>query len=107
MTQPTDKSVRGRRIQQKNRHIDRQVRIRQVHGYNPVNEAPASGGQVEPNSHRHHKVSGVTCGNSRCFMCGNPRKFFKERTMQEQRKMQDVDHVRDRHSNGVLPKDTE
>jgi hypothetical protein len=38
-------------------------------------------------------------------MCGNPRKFFKERTMQEKRAMQDVEHIRDRHSNGTIPQD--
>lgn len=98
MTQPSDKSVRGRRIQQKNRHIARQVRIRQAHKFSgPDNKADSP--------HRYHKVSGVTCGDSRCFMCGNPRKFFKERTMQEKRFEQDVDTVRDRHSNGTTPKD--
>jgi hypothetical protein len=34
-------------------------------------------------------------------MCGNPRKFFKEPTMQEKRFAQDVDTARDRRSNGV------
>lgn len=53
------------------------------------------------NPHRYHKTSGVTCGNSRCFACGNPRKFFDERTMQEQRQMQDVDKNRNAHSNGT------
>ena len=105
MTQPTDKSVRGHRLQQKNRHIARQVRIRQAHGFNRLNDATAPGGQVEANPHRYHKVSGVTCGSSRCMMCGNPRKFFKERTMQEKRAMQDVEHIRDRHSNGTTPQD--
>jgi hypothetical protein len=34
-------------------------------------------------------------------MCGNPRKFFKERTWQEQREMQDVEQIRNKHSNGT------
>jgi hypothetical protein len=100
MTQPTDKSVRGRRIQQKNRHIARQVRIRQAHKF----PTPTKDNGIEK-PHRYHKVSGVTCGDSRCAMCGNPRKFFKERTMQEKRQMQDVDNIRDRHSNGTTPQD--
>jgi hypothetical protein len=35
-------------------------------------------------------------------MCGNPRKFFKEPTVQERRFDQDVDTRRDRHSNGTV-----
>jgi hypothetical protein len=104
MSQPTDKSIRGRRLLQKNRHIARQMSIRRAHAFTnygtpgiPAHESP----------HRYHKVSGVTCGDSNCFMCGNPRKFFDERTMQEQRQMQDVESIRNRHSNGIFPKDTE
>jgi hypothetical protein len=100
MTQSTDKSVRGRRLQQKNRHIARQVRIRQAHKIS----SPTKDGHIEK-PHRYHKVSGMTCGDSRCFMCGNPRKFFKERTMQEQREMQDVEQIRNKHSNGTTPQD--
>jgi hypothetical protein len=37
--------------------------------------------------HRLHKLNAVTCGNSNCVMCGNPRKFFSELTMQEKRHM--------------------
>jgi len=101
MSNEESKLAHGRRIQQKNRHIARQVRIRQAHGFNRLNDATAPGGQVESNPHRYHKVSGVTCGSSRCMMCGNPRKFFKERTMQEKRFAQDVDTARDRRSNRV------
>ena len=35
--------------------------------------------------HRLHKLNAVTCGNSNCVMCGNPRKFFGELTIQEKR----------------------
>lgn len=100
MSNEEAKATHGRRIQQKNRHIARQVRIRQAHKFPP----PTKDGR-ELKSHRYHKLSGVTCGDSRCAMCGNPRKFFKEKTMQEKRFEQDVDTVRDRHSNGVLPQD--
>ena len=102
MSQPTDKSVRGRRIQQKNRHIARQMAIRKAHAFAnygtpgiPAHESP----------HRYHKVSGMTCGDSNCVMCGNPRKFFDERTMQEQRQMQDVEKTRNKHSNGTPAQD--
>jgi hypothetical protein len=96
MSQTTDKLTRSQRIQQKNRHIARQVRIRQAHKFpNPSKD----GGIEKP--HRYHKTSGVTCGDSRCAMCGNPRKFFKELTMQEKRWLQDMDTTRERRSNGV------
>jgi hypothetical protein len=94
MSQTTDKSTRSPRIQQKNRHIARQVRIRQAHKFPAINTKVDS-------PHRYHKTSGVTCGDSHCAMCGNPRKFFKEPTVQEKRFDQNVDHRRDRHSNGV------
>jgi hypothetical protein len=92
MSNETAKSVRGRRIQQKNRHITRQVRIRQAHKF----PNPTKDGRIEK-PHRYHKTSGVTCGNSRCAMCGNPRKFFADRTTQEKRQMQDVDNPRTRY----------
>jgi hypothetical protein len=38
-------------------------------------------------------------------MCGNRRKTFKELTYQEQSFYQDTDDVRDRHSNGLPPKE--
>jgi len=41
--------------------------------------------------HKCEKTSPLTCGNSNCFMCGNPRKFFNEKTIQEKRFEQDVD----------------
>ena len=104
MAQPTDKSVRGRRLQQKNRHIARQMSIRRAHAFSNYG-TPGVAAHESP--HRYHKVSGTTCGDSNCVMCGNPRKFFNERTMQEQRQMQDVEQVRNKHSNGIMPKDAE
>lgn len=94
MSNETAKSARGRRLLQKNRHIARQVRIRQAHKFPGITTKVDS-------SHRYHKKSGTTCGDSNCAMCGNPRKFFKEPTFQEKRLSQDLDSVRDRHSNGI------
>lgn len=102
MSNETAKSVRGRRLLQKNRHIARQMKIRKAHSF-PDYGTPGVPAHESP--HRYHKRSGMTCGDSNCFMCGNPRKFFKERTMQEKRQMQDLDNIRDRHSNGTIPND--
>ena len=103
MTQSTDKSIRGRRIQQKNRHIARQMAIRKAHAFDLGGVGVVTGDSNNP--HRYHKVSGMTCGNSNCFACGNPRKFFDERTVQEQREMQDVEQTRNKHSNGTPAQD--
>ena len=35
--------------------------------------------------HRYSKRRATNCGNSKCAMCGNPRKFFKQKTLQEKR----------------------
>lgn len=69
------KSKRQDRFLQKLRHIGRQTKIAKACGINFVAEQP----------HRNHKKSAVTCGNANCVMCGNPRKFFGEVTMQEVR----------------------
>jgi len=52
--------------------------------------------------HRLNKKHALDCGNPNCTLCGNPRKIFKELTTQEKRLFQDVDKVRDRHSNGLI-----
>jgi hypothetical protein len=52
--------------------------------------------------HRLAKHRAMDCGNPQCFMCGNPRRTHKDRlTNQEKRMLQDIETVRDRHSNGV------
>jgi len=37
------------------------------------------------------KRHAMNCGNPNCVMCGNPRKFFKELTMQEKKFKQTED----------------
>ena len=36
-------------------------------------------------NHRFHKKNALNCGDSNCVMCGNPRKFFNEKTISERR----------------------
>lgn len=102
MSDEADKIKHSKRYQQKENHINRQMYIRKVHSF-PDYGTPGVAAHESP--HRYHKVSGVTCGDSNCVMCGNPRKFFDERTMQEQRAMQDVEKKRNKHSNGLPPED--
>jgi len=35
--------------------------------------------------HRFHKKNALNCGDPKCVICGNPRKFFGEKTLQERR----------------------
>lgn len=69
-----DKDQRRKRIGQKIRHIKRQVGFRQTILKDQTNQP-----------HRYAKVSFCTCGNSKCFMCGNPRKVFGDVTIQEKK----------------------
>lgn len=41
-------------------------------------------GVPEKEAHRYNKKHAMNCGNPNCVMCGNPRKFFGEKTIQEQ-----------------------
>ena len=52
--------------------------------------------------HRLHKRHAMDCGNTECFLCGNPRRSHKDKlTAQEHKMFQDLENVRDRKSNGV------
>ena len=75
---PQEKEHRSERIHQKERYIKKQVKIAKSHGFDV-----RSGEE-----HRYAKHSATTCGDSNCVMCGNPRKFFKERTIQEKKFIQ-------------------
>lgn len=78
MSTPEDKESHAKRIQQKDRYIKRQVKI-----------AKSNGKEVKlGEEHRYAKHSAATCGNPNCVMCGNPRKFWKERTIQEKKFIQ-------------------
>lgn len=69
------KDKRQDRFLQKNRHIQRQIKIAKTCGLKSVLEEP----------HRLHKKAAMDCGNPRCFVCGNTRKIFGDKTMQEQK----------------------
>lgn len=56
----------------------------------------------EYEAHYFAKHHALNCGNPKCPMCSNPRKTWKEMTIQEQRFMQEMDIQRLRHSNGVI-----
>ena len=61
----------SKRLQQKENHIKKQVRLAKSYGISVK----------EPHSLAKHNA--INCGDPKCHMCGNPRKFFKDRTIKE------------------------
>jgi len=88
-------------INSKRRHktdvaISRQVKIAKAHGSTLTVKQP----------HRLAKRHAMDCGNPQCYLCGNPRKTHKDKlTAQEKRLFQNVEVIRDTHSNGLTTKE--
>lgn len=79
MSKEEDKVKHSRRQLQKESYIKRQVKIAKAHGI-----------EVKlGEEHYYAKHSALTCGDANCVMCGNPRKFWKEKTIQEKSFYQD------------------
>ena len=75
MSDELSKVYHSNRIHQKETYIKKQCMIAKAHNM-----------QVKAGEeHRLAKHSATTCGDSNCVMCGNPRKFFKEPTIQEKK----------------------
>lgn len=94
MSTDQDKFKHSKRLLKDENAIKKQTKIAKEHGMDVK----------EP--HKFNKHHAMNCGNPECILCANPRKTFKELTVQEQRLFQDLDIARDKHSNG-LPKDIE
>ena len=71
MSNQVERFKHSKRLQKKMRAIMKQTKIARSHGFPTGPE------------HRLSKIHATTCGDSHCAMCGNPRKFFKEPTVQE------------------------
>jgi hypothetical protein len=88
-------------INSKRRHktdvaISRQVNIAKAHSSTLAVKQP----------HRLAKRHAMDCGNPQCYLCGNPRKTHKDKlTAQEKRLFQNVEVIRDAHSNGLTTKE--
>lgn len=96
MSDPQEKNKASLRRHRDEVAVQRQVKIAKQHG-NTFDDA------VIKQPHRLAKHHAMDCGNPGCMMCGNPRKTQKELTAQEKKMFQDMDSVRDTHSNGVPP----
>lgn len=75
MSSVPDKDKHGERIQQKEKKLARKMRLAKEYGYDHVLKEP----------HKYHERSVFRCANPHCFMCANPRKSMKEKTMQERK----------------------
>ncbi len=87
----------------KRRHKDetavkKQVKIAKAHGLTNKDKAIK-----EP--HRLAKHHAMDCGQPGCVLCGNPRKIFKEKTVQEKKFEQDIGNRPNKHGNGIDIKD--
>ena len=97
MSDQDQKDKHSRRLMQLKTAIAKQINIAKAYSMhlNPwkyINEP-----------HRNHKTHILNCGSPHCSMCGNPRKWFKQETVQERRQKQDLEQVRNRHNNGTPP----
>lgn len=75
-----EKEKRNKRFMQKQRHINRQVALKKQ--YVSLIDLLEN---IKSQPHRYHKVKSMNCGDPNCAMCGNPRKFFNEVTVQEKK----------------------
>lgn len=73
MSNQVERYKHSKRLAKKKTKLDRKMGIAKAYGWNHILENP----------HKYSKTSMFNCGNSSCFICGNPRKVFKEKTMQE------------------------
>ena len=78
MSHDNDKIKNSKRRYKEEVAIKKQVKIAKQHGYTS-DDKPIK----EP--HRYAKHRAMNCGNTSCFLCGNPRKIYKSRTIQEKR----------------------
>lgn len=68
---------RGKRRRMTTNAIERQKRIAKAAGVKHTHDQP----------HRYAKHHALNCSIPRCVMCGNPRRIWKELTLQEKRSM--------------------
>lgn len=79
------KEKRSKRIHDEETKVKKQVKIAKAHGLTNENK-------VIREPHRMSKHHAMDCGQPGCMLCGNPRKLFKEKTIQEKSFLQDKLH---------------
>lgn len=81
MSDSDTKEKRSKRIHTMESHIKKRLRTRKA--------LHSSTEEIERQPHKLYTNIGLSCGNSNCVMCGNPRKFWKDETIQEKSFKQD------------------
>ena len=79
MSHEEEKVKHSKRILKTDNAVKKQVKI-----------AKSAGSDISQ-PHKFAKVHAMNCGNPKCVMCANPRKVFKEKTIQEKRLEQDIE----------------
>lgn len=74
-----EKELHARRLQQKQNYVKRQTKLAKT--YN-ISVPPGQ-------EHRLQDHAALGCSNPKCIFCSNPRKLWKELTIQEKRFYQD------------------
>jgi len=80
MSEYFEEPKRARRIRRTQKAVNRQVKIAKEHGIDIE----------EP--HKFHKHHALDCGIPGCTLCANPRKIWKQKTMQEKKFEEAADH---------------
>lgn len=93
MSTEADKLKHSRRLLKDDNAIHKQLKIAKEMGHLGHNKFIR-----EP--HRLAKHHALDCGNPKCLLC-HGEKVFGEKTIQEQRFDQDMEHIRDKRSNGL------
>lgn len=82
MSNDYTKEKRSKRLHDEETNIKKQVKIAKAHGVTDQNKTIKQ-------AHRLAKHHAMDCGQPGCMLCGNPRKLFKEKTIQEKSFLQD------------------
>jgi serine/threonine protein phosphatase PrpC len=88
MSDELDKLRHSERLHQKETKIKKQMQLAKNYGYHKLSSTMSKLPFMQQ-PHRHHKTKIFNCGDPKCYMCGNPRKFFGEETMQEKKHKQE------------------
>ena len=97
MSTEEDKIKHSKRLLKEDNAIHKQLQIAKEMGHMGNNKFIK-----EP--HRLAKHHALDCGNPKCLLC-HSEKVFGHKTIQEQRFEQDMEHTRDKRSNGLAVND--
>lgn len=88
MSDESVKKKHSERIHQKENRIKKQLQLAKNYGYHKLSSTMHKWRNLlQP--HRNLKMNIFNCGDPKCYMCGNPRKFLKEDTIQEKKLKQE------------------